>query len=146
MAGDTHSTRCFLHKIYSISYISDLHSPFMSDELPGRSGTTITELRLDLALVKATIKRTLVSDHLIESINTVFSDDSYSLHASTCLLSRSVKCSHGMAFEAIESHKLMSMDGLAKIEPKTHPERVFSGWLDMAVDVLSEEFGERGWI
>lgn len=145
MTVDLHATRGFLHDAFRISYTSDIHSPLLSDELPGRSGATITELRLDLALVKSAIRRTLVSDHLIETINAVYSDDPDSMRAVVdCLVA--VGFGRRRAFEAVETVKLMSGDGLFEYDPRSREEIKLTGWLDFSLDSLGDEFAERGWI
>ena len=138
--------RAFLRRVYDISYISDIHSPFLSDELPGRGTATVTDLRLDLALVKATIRRVLSFDHLIESINAIYSDDPESVFAIVELLGQSLRCSRGQAMMALEHFKTMSHDGLCSFDPRNPPERRLTEWVDFAVGVLTEEFEGKEWI
>jgi hypothetical protein len=147
MTGDAqHATRCFLRRIYDVSFVSDLHTPILSDELPGRGGSTITEMRLDLALVKAVIKSVLVADHLVESINAIFSDDPEALYAVTCILSQTMRCSKGKAFASIEHVKTLSQDGLMEVRPQNPVEKKFTDWHDFGIEVLAQEFVERGWV
>ena len=145
MTIDLHATRCFLHDAFRISYTSDIYSPLLSDELPGRSGVTVTDRRLDLALVKSAIRRTLVSDHLIETINAIYSDDSASLCAVVdCLVASGF--GRRRAFEAVETVKLRTGDGLFEYDPRSREEVKLTGWLDFSLDSLGAEFTERGWI
>ena len=138
--------RAFLRRVYDISYISDLHSPFLSDELPGRGTATVTDLRLDLALVKATIRRVLSFDHLTETINAVYSDDPEAVFSIVELLSQSLRCDRGRAMMALEHCKTMTHDGLCGFEPRNPPERRLSEWMEFAVGILAEEFEGKGWI
>ena len=141
-----HATRQFLQKVYHVSFCSDIHSVTISDEQPGRGGTTVTELRLELALVKAAIRKTLGFDHLIETVNAVYSDDPESAYAVVENLSRQARCGRGRALEAFEHYKLMSFDGLTDCEPRTGEERVIARWMEFSISVLTEEFVARGWI
>lgn len=144
--SDVQATRCFLRKVYDVSYVSDLHSPRLSDELPGRGGTTLTESRLELALVKSTIKRSLKWDCWISTIDAIFSDSPEALYDLVALLSRTTKCGRGKALMVIENYKFSSHDGLVDVHSENSIERTLNGWMEISLEVLTEEFQEKGWI
>ena len=146
MSARITDARCFLRRVYDISYVSDIHSPLLSDEFPGRSGATITDLRLQLSLVKATIRRVLAFDHLIESVNAVYSDDPEAAYAIVCLLSQSIGCTKSRALLALEQFKALSHDGLSGFEPRNSSERRLAEWVEFSLGILADEFEGKGWI
>ena len=146
MSARITDARCFLRRVYDISYVSDIHSPLLSDELPGRSSATVTDRRLQLSLVKATIRRVLAFDHLIESVNAVYSDDPEAAYAIVCLLSQSIGCTKGRALLALEQFKALSHDGLSGFEPRNSTERRLAEWVEFSLGILAEEFEGKGWI
>ena len=146
MTSETHDVRLFIRRVYDISYISDLHSAMLSDELPGRSGTTIMDSRLELALLKSAIVRSLGWDYLIDTMDAIFSDDPESIFSLAHHLSKKLNCGMGAASVAIERIKLMSHDGASEVTPNGRAERVLVEWLDFSLDILGKEFTERGWL
>lgn len=144
--SDTTATRCFLRRIYDVSFISDIHSPILSDELPGKGGTTVTELRLELALVKSAMCKTLKWDYLIDTIEAIFSDDPEAVLAVCQHLSAKTRCTFSRGHDAIERVKMMSHDGLAEVSPKNATEKILIEWLDFALSVIDIEARERGWV
>jgi hypothetical protein len=136
--------RCFLRRVYDISYVSDIHSPFLSDELPGRSSATVTDLRLQLSLVKATIRRVLAFDHLIESVNAVYSDDPEATYAIVCLLSSPSVARKAGPFWRWNSIKALSHDGLSGFEPRNSSERRLAEWVEFSLGILADEFEGKG--
>ena len=140
------SVRHFLSRVYAVSFCSDIHSVTISDEQPGRGGSTVTELRLELALVRAAIRKTLGFGYLINSMDAIYSDDPEALCEAVADLDAWTHCGKRRALEALEHYKLMSFDGLTDCEPRTGEERVIARWMEFSLDILSEEFVARGWI
>lgn len=140
------ATRHFLREIYSVSYHSGFPSVVVSHEQPGRGEASVSDLRLRLAIVKSTIYRVLVSDHLIETVNAVYSDNARSLFSAVRCLSASTGRGEGKVLDAIERYKLMTCDGIEDFEPENEDERKFSEWVDFSLEILCEEFSQKGWI
>lgn len=140
------STRVFLRKSFEVSYVSDLHSPILFDELAGKSDFSLKDRRLSLALVRAAIRKTLGFGHLIDSVEMVWSDDPEPIFSTVLNLDKTTHCGKGCAMNAVESYKANTFDGQADFTPHNGIERCLDSWILFSLAILEREFTYRGWI
>jgi len=153
------SVEGILYWSYGVSNRSDIRSPKLSDEMPGRGFLRIQDLRVDAAFVQREINGELRWPHLRAIIEAKYGERPEAVRTCATLLKNTARTqSVDQLVRIVESYcewhklsygqaaKILGLSAHKSVSTKSRYEGILEGWHHLALDIVEMVFREKGWV
>jgi len=158
---ETNAVTCegILYWAYGVSNSSDVRSPQISDERPGRGFLRIQDLRAEAAFVQSEVNRELKWPHLRAIIEAKYGERSEAVRECATILKKTARTQsidqlvrivesycewHSMSYSRASA--ILGLSIRKGITAKSRYEGILEGWHHLALDIVEMVFREKGWV
>jgi len=158
---ETNAVTCegILYWAYGVSNRSDVRSPQISDERPGRVSVRMQDLRAEAAFVQSEVNRELKWPHLRAIIEAKYGERSEAVRECATILKKTARTqSIEQLVRVVESYcewhklsygqaaKILGLSAHKSVSTKSRYEGILEGWHHLALDIVEMVFREKGWV